>query len=134
MSTTPARIADNDGAQPIDTPVARSGPVAYFSTLPIKSMRAALRIGNIPVDISQTAGTFVCNHVFYALMRMLAAKPAHTRPRGGFVHIPFPPEQTKGRPDTPDMPLDTVIDALRIMIETVSITREDQRIPAGAMH
>jgi pyroglutamyl-peptidase len=112
----------------------RSGPAAYFTTLPIKSVLAALRTANIPIEISQTAGTFVCNHLFYALMRMLAAKPARTRPRGGFVHIPFLPGQTKGRPDTPDMPLDTVVDALRIMIETTLITHGDQRIAAGATH
>lgn len=129
-----ARIADNDGAQPVDTPIARSGPTACFTTLPIKSMLAALQVANIPIEVSQTAGTFVCNHVFYALMRTLAAKPAHSRPRGGFVHIPYLPEQTKDRPDTPDIPLETVIDALRIMIETALIAREDRRIAAGATH
>ncbi len=129
-----ARIADNDGEQPIDTPIVRSGPAAYFATLPIKSMLVALQEAKIPIEISQTAGTFVCNHVFYALMRTLAAKPAHSRPRGGFVHIPFIPEQTEDRPDMPDMPLDTVIGALWTMIETALITRIDQRIAAGATH
>jgi pyroglutamyl-peptidase len=129
-----ARIADNDGAQPIDIPIVRSGPAAYFTTLPIKSMLAALRTANIPIEISQTAGTFVCNHVFYALMRALAAKPAHSRPRGGFIHIPYLPDQTKERSGTPDIPLDTVIDALRIMIEVALRNREDRRIAAGATH
>lgn len=129
-----ARIADNDGAQPIDIPIVRSGPAGYFTTLPIKSMLAALQTANIPVEISQTAGTFVCNHVFYALMRMLAAKPAHSRPRGGFVQIPYLPDQTKERSGTPDIPLDTVIDALRIMIDVALRNREDQRIAAGATH
>jgi pyroglutamyl-peptidase len=129
-----ARIADNDGAQPIDIPIVRSGPAACFTTLPIKSMLAALQTANIPIEVSQTAGTFVCNHVFYALMRTLAAKPAHSRPRGGFVHIPYLPDQTIERSGTPDMPLDTVIDALRIMIDVALRNREGRRIAAGATH
>ena len=129
-----ARIADNDGAQPVDTPIARNGPTACFTTLPIKSMLVALQAANIPIEVSQTAGTFVCNHVFYALMRTLAARPAHSRPRGGFVHIPYLPDQVKDRSDTPGLALDTVVDALRIMIETALITREDRPIAAGATH
>ena len=96
-----------------------------------------MQTANIPIEISQTAGTFVCNHIFYALMRTLAAKPAHSRPRGGFVHIPFIPERTQHRPETcdmPDMPLDTVIDALRTIIETALNTHIDQSIAAGATH
>lgn len=79
-----ARIPDNAGAQPIDTPVARRGPAAYFTMLPIKAMHADLRAADIPSEIPQTAGTFVCNQVFYVLMHALAG----TRVRGGFVHIP----------------------------------------------
>lgn len=127
-----ARIADNDGVQPIDTRIVGSGPAAYFTTLPIKSMRAALLAANIPAEISQTAGTFVCNHVFYALMRALAATRA--RPRGSFIHIPYLPEQTQDRPGEPDLPLETVVAALRLMIETALIAHEDQRIAAGATH
>lgn len=70
-----ARIADNAGAQPIDRAIAPDGPAAYFSTLPIKRLVAALRAGGVPAAVSQTAGTFVCNHVFYALMHALAARP-----------------------------------------------------------
>ena len=129
-----ARIADNDGAQLVDAPVVRSGPAAYFTTLPIKSMCAALQAADIPIGISQTAGTFVCNHIFSALVRTLAATPAHKRPRGGFIHLPFLPEQTKGKPGTPDMPLDIMIQALRIMIDTALTVHEDQRIAGGATH
>src|SRR5436190_20912899 len=60
-----ARIPDNAGASPVDEPVVADGPAAYFATLPIKAMLAALRDGGIPAEVSQTAGTFVCNHVFY---------------------------------------------------------------------
>lgn len=125
-----ARIPDNAGAQPIDTPVVRRGPAAYFTTLPIKAMHADLRAAGIPTEISQTAGTFVCNQVFYALMHTLAG----TRVRGGFVHIPFLPEQVEAMPGTPSLDLDTVVAGLRVCIDTALRTRRDRRIAAGATH
>ena len=128
-----ARIADNDGAQPVDVPVVRGGPAAYFSTLPIKAMHADLRAAGIAAEISQTAGTFVCNQVFYALMHALARMPA-PRPRGGFVHVPFTPEQVENRPGIPSMPLDAIVEGLRIAIATALTTRRDRRIGGGTTH
>jgi pyroglutamyl-peptidase len=128
-----ARIADNDGAQPIDMPIVPGGPAAYFSTLPIKAMRAELEAAGIPAEISQTAGTFVCNQVFYALMRALARTPA-PRPRGGFVHIPFLPEQADAYPGAPSLPLETVVAGLRSAIATALRTRRDRRLAGGATH
>jgi pyroglutamyl-peptidase len=84
-----ARIADNAGAQPIDVPVIAGGPAAYFSTLPIKSLVAGLKAAGFPASVSQTAGTFVCNQVFYALQHDLAGLGVHS----GFVHLPLLPEQ-----------------------------------------
>ena len=84
-----ARIADNAGAQPIDVPVIAGGPAAYFSTLPIKSLVAGLKAAGFPASVSQTAGTFVCNQVFYALQHTLAGRGVHS----GFVHLPLLPEQ-----------------------------------------
>ncbi len=126
-----ARIADNDGAQPVDRPIVRNGPAAYFSTLPIKAMFAALREADIPAEISQTAGTFVCNRVFYALMHALRENDGI---RGGFVHIPYTPEQAAGHPGAPSLSLGIVVAGLKIMIETALHTRKDRRIAAGAMH
>jgi len=130
-----ARIADNDGAQPVDTPIVRGGPAAYFSTLPIKTMFAALHEADIPAEISQTAGAFVCNRVFYALMHALA-EDANLRVgiRGGFVHIPYLPEQAAARPGAPSLSLGIVVAGLRIMIETALRIRKDRRIAAGATH
>lgn len=128
-----ARIPDNDGAQPVDVPVVRNGPAAYFSTLPIKSLRAALLAVGVPAEISQTAGTFVCNQVFYALMHALVRMPA-PRPRGGFVHVPFLPEQVETRPEAPSMPLDTIVAGLRIAIESALRTKRDLRVVGGATH
>jgi pyroglutamyl-peptidase len=97
-----ARIADNAGAQPIDVPVVAGGPAAYFSTLPIKSLVAGLKAAGFPASVSQTAGTFVCNQVFYALQHTLAGLGVHS----GFVHLPLLPEQAahcKG-PSLPSWP------------------------------
>ncbi|MBU6260025.1 MAG: pyroglutamyl-peptidase I [Burkholderiales bacterium] len=90
-----ARIADNAGRRRIDEPVVAGGPAAYFSTLPIKAMVAAMADAGLPAAVSQTAGTFVCNHVFYALMHGLRRRRAV---RGGFMHVPLLPAQAAGRP------------------------------------
>lgn len=119
-----ARIPDNAGHQPIDAPVVPGGPAAYFSTLPIKAMLAALRDAGIPVGVSQTAGTFVCNHVFYGLMHALRRRPAV---HAGFIHVPWPDED-------PASPLSAgmIADALRIAVRVATTTRQDLRIAAGA--
>ena len=124
-----ARIADNDGAQPIDTPVIVAGPAAYFSSLPIKAMLAALTAAGIRAEVSQTAGTFVCNHVFYGLMHELAHRPGHGGVRGGFMHVPWLPEQ--GRPS---MALQDISRGLRIAIECALATQTDLRLQAGALN
>src|SRR5699024_12761397 len=71
-----ARIPDAVGARPIDEPVVEAGPVGYFSTLPVKAMVAALAEEGVPGAVSQTAGTYVCNDVFYALQHLLATDSA----------------------------------------------------------
>ncbi len=118
-----ARIPDNAGAQPVDLPVVRDGPAAYFSTLPIKAMLAALREADIPAEVSQTAGTFVCNHVFYGLMHALRRRPAV---RAGFIHVPYPAADRTG------FDLEHMSEALRIALRTALTTQRDQRIAAGA--
>lgn len=124
-----ARIADNTGAQPIDAPIVRGGPAAYWSTLPIKAIVAALRKEKIPAAVSQTAGTFVCNHVFYGLMHALRKT---SRVRGGFIHVPFLPGQGKG--GQPTLPLDTMIAAVAIAIDASLRTRRDRREGGGRIH
>ena len=98
-----ARIPDNTGQQPIDTPVVPGGPAAYFSTLPIKRLAQGLQQAGHAAHISQTAGTFVCNHVFYALQHHLHGQGVMS----GFVHLPALPEQAAraGRPTPPSMAL-----------------------------
>lgn len=126
-----ARIADNAGAQPVDVPVVEGGPDAYFSRLPLKAMMLAMRRAGIPAEISQSAGTYVCNHVLYGLMHALRAKP---RVRGGFIHIPYSPELAARHPGAPSLPVDTVVQGLRIAVRTALNTGEDIRVPAGTTH
>ena len=124
-----ARIADNIGAQPIDLPVIKSGPAAYFSTLPLKAMLQALTAANIPAEVSQTAGTFVCNHVFYALMHTLKKQRGTVKARGGFIHVPYLPSQ-----GSPNMPLNDMVRGLQTVIACALTTRNDALLGAGALH
>ena len=124
-----ARIPDNAGASPIDAPVVAGGPAAYFSTLPIKAMVQALRDAGIAASISQTAGTFVCNHVFYGLAHHLAGSGV----RGGFMHLPLLPEQAVGSAGLPSMPLQTMIEGVRIALATAVATTRDASIGGGAI-
>ena len=125
-----ARIPDNAGAQPIDSEIVKDGPAAYFTGLPIKAMLAALREAGIPAEVSQTAGTYVCNHVFYGLMHALRNR----RIRGGFVHIPYSPEQAENHPGAPCLPIETVTRGLRIALQVALETAADRRLAAGAEH
>jgi pyroglutamyl-peptidase len=122
-----ARIADNAGAQPVDRPVVRRGPAAYWSTLPVKAIVAALRRAQLPASVSQTAGTFVCNHVFYGLMHELRGQ---TKVRGGFMHVPFLPEQAGKQPS---LALDAMVRGAEIAIAVSLRHRRDERRPGGAI-
>jgi pyroglutamyl-peptidase len=123
-----ARIPDNAGQQPIDRPIVKDGPVAYWSTLPIKAIVQELRKREIPAEISQSAGTFVCNHVFYGLMHDLALH--HAGVRGGFIHLPCLPEQAKD--GQPSMPFELMTAAVRLAIETAATYRRDVKAAGGA--
>ncbi|MGZ5179693.1 MAG: pyroglutamyl-peptidase I [Ramlibacter sp.] len=127
INVNDARIPDNAGAQPVDTPVVAGGPAAYFTGLPIKAMLAAMLAGGIRADVSQTAGTFVCNHVFYGLMHTLA-QPQWAGTRGGLVHVPWLPQQ-----GAPSMTLEQLVQGLELAIGCALRTRADVRLQAGAL-
>lgn len=120
-----ARIPDNGGRQPIDVPVVSGGPAAYFATLPLKAMLAALRAAGLPAEVSHSAGTFVCNHVFYGLMHRLRHRGGI---RGGFVHLPPTGDGRDGLPTHAHL-----VDALRICLQVAAGTNEDARFSAGAI-
>ena len=122
-----ARLPDNRCAQPVVRPVVRGGPAAYWSTLPIKAIVAALRERGIPASVSQTAGTFVCNHVFYGLMHALRRRRGV---RGGFVHVPNLPGQAVA--GQAGLPLAVMVDAIALLIAVAVRTRRDRRVPGGA--
>jgi pyroglutamyl-peptidase len=126
-----ARIPDNHGRQPVDVAIVEGGPAAWFSTLPIKAMVAALRESGIPASVSQTAGTFVCNHVMYGVLHKLADRP---EVKGGFIHIPYLPEQAAAHPGAPSMATQTVKQALEIAITVVLRQEADIKVVGGATH
>ena len=127
-----ARIPDNAGRQPVDTAVQAGGPAAYFSTLPIKAMVRDMRAAGVPAAVSNTAGTFVCNHIFYALMHRLAAQAGNAT--GGFIHVPTLPELAALHPGMPSMALATQVRGLQVAIETALAVQADVREVGGALH
>ncbi|PQQ37904.1 pyroglutamyl-peptidase I [Photorhabdus luminescens] len=132
-----ARIPDNQGNQPIDTPIVATGPAAYFSTLPIKAIVSGLQASGVPASISQSAGTYICNHVMYGLLHHLALTYPKVRGglvRGGFIHIPYLPEQAVKHPSTPSMALETITMALKIAINQALENSEDIVISGGTTH
>jgi len=127
-----ARIADNADQAPIDQPIVPGGPAAYFTNLPLKAMVQALGEIGVPAKVSNTAGTFVCNHVFYGAMHLVATEfPAM---RAGFVHIPFLPEQVARHPGQPSMAVDTVVAGLVKAIEVAAARTADIAVADGATH
>ena len=120
-----ARIPDNSGDRPVDEPVVPGGPVGHFSTLPIKAIVAALaEEPAIPAAVSQTAGTYVCNDVFYRLLHLLATDPGLAGMRGGFVHLPA----------AADLPVEDSARALVRAVRTCLTTPEDVVLTGGAEH
>ena len=125
-----ARIPDNAGAHPVDEAIAKGGPAAWFSTLPIKAIAAALQEAGVPATVSETAGTFVCNHVFYGLQQRLAG----TGVRSGFIHVPLLPEQSAQHLGKPVLALDEQVRGVRRALE-VALTHQgpDLRRAGGAV-
>lgn len=126
------RIPDNEGNQPTDEPVVEGAPAAYWSTLPIKRMVRAMREAGIPASVSNTAGTFVCNHIFYGLMHFLSEE-GNIR-RGGFVHIPYLTEQAERRGGQPGLALDAIARGLEAAIRAAASAREDISEGGGRLH
>ena len=125
-----ARIADNRGAQPIDEPVVADGPAAYFTTLPVKAIVAALRQAGYPASLSHSAGTFVCNHVFYGLQHALAGQAGV---RSGFMHLPYLPEQAVHHAGAPSLALGTLVDGVAAALAAALVTERDSKVSEGTL-
>ncbi|WP_028047939.1 peptidase C15 [Cellulomonas sp. URHE0023] len=114
-----ARIPDNDGSAPVDVPVIAGAPAAFFSTLPVKACLAAVRDSGVPVEVSYSAGTYVCNATFYALQHLLAPRPEI---RSGFVHVP-----------RAGMTTDQLATALLAVLDAARTVTSDIRVPSGTL-
>jgi pyroglutamyl-peptidase len=125
------RIADNAGNKPVDESVVVRAPAAYWSTLPIKAMVKAMKEKGIPASVSNSAGTFVCNHLFYGLMHQLATEG--NKRRGGFIHIPYLPEQAARLGAQPSLGLDTIVNGLEIAIQVAITNAGDVKVTGGAI-
>ena len=126
-----ARIADNAGQQPVDEAIAQNGPAAYFSTLPVKAMARAIRAAGVPAEVSNSAGTYVCNHVMYGVLHFIAA--SGTKARAGFIHVPFAEPQVLDKRDAPAMSLESMVKGITAAIEAAVTTRVDITIAEGAL-
>jgi pyroglutamyl-peptidase len=137
-----ARIPDNAGNCPVDQDVVPGGPAAYFSSLPVKAALKALRSAGIPAEVSQSAGTYVCNHVFYALMHALdggtadgtSGRKGSSATRGGLVHVPYETQQVPRGSGTPSLPAAVMAEALAVVVRTALSTTADIKLSAGAVH
>lgn len=126
-----ARIEDNEGNQPIDIPVFEDGENAYFSNLPIKAMVEEIKGQGIPASISNSAGTFVCNHIMYGVLYHI--NKTYKNMRGGFIHVPFINEQVLDKKNQPYMPVEHITKALEAAIKAAVINNEDIKKSGGAI-
>ena len=124
-----ARIPDNEGNQPIDIPIFADGEPAYFSNLPVKAMVEEIRKEGLPASLSNSAGTYVCNHLMYGVLYTLSKKFKEVK--GGFIHVPFVPEQTVDKPDKPSMSLTDIVRGLEAAIKAAVENQTDINVTGG---
>lgn len=125
-------VSDNAGHRPAERPVVAGGPLAYPSGLPVRAIAAAVRDQGIPATVSTTAGTYVCNHVFYALMHLVAT--ARPTLRADFVHVPYSHEQVLDKPGpVPSLSLQQITEALAVVVRTSVAVSTELGVPAGAV-
>ncbi|MFS9286279.1 pyroglutamyl-peptidase I [Streptococcus infantis] len=128
-----ARIPDNQGNQPIDTPIRLDGEAAYFSTLPIKAMVQAIKEDGLPATVSNTAGTFVCNHLMYQALYLADKKFPNVR--AGFMHIPYMTEQVINKPNTASMNLVDIVKGIEAAIGAIVDHKDkDLKLVGGTTH
>jgi pyroglutamyl-peptidase len=126
-----ARIPDNKGAQPVDELIAPNGPPAYFATLAVKAMASAVRTAGVPAEVSNSAGTFVCNHLMYGVLHYLAAS-GH-RARAGFIHVPYSEQQVLDKRDVPSMAVASMVRGVHAAVAAAREHRHDLKVTEGAL-
>ena len=117
INVVDARLPYNCGTQPVDKTIDPTGPAAYFSKLPLRKLLSALTEAKIPAVISNSAGTFGCNHIFYELMHYVSE--SHIDIPAGFIHVPSLPEQVIGK-NQASMSLSLITEALGVVLDTLS--------------
>lgn len=132
INVTDARIPDNEGNQPIDEPIFADGDTAYFSNLPVKAMVQAIKDAGYPASLSNTAGTYICNHVMYGILYYIQKEFPHVR--GGFIHVPFAASQVVEKPNTPSMAIADITAALEAAIQAAVEYKDDLKIIGGETH
>jgi pyroglutamyl-peptidase len=125
------RIRDNEGYQPIDETIYEDGDNAYFTSLPIKTIVDEIKKENIPASVSNSAGTYVCNHVMYGLLYLIEKK--YQDVRGGFIHVPFIIEQAIGKKNVPSMDVDSIKRALEIAVKVSCDVKKDKKLVGGSI-
>ena len=127
-----ARIKDNEGNQPVDTPIFTDGEAAYFSNLPVKAMVEAIKNKGLPSTLSNSAGTFVCNHVMYGVLYYIHKEFPNVR--GGFIHVPFITDQVVTKPNVASMALADITEALESAVEAIVKNQKDIHAIGGKIH
>ena len=127
-----ARIPDNKGNTPVDQKINPDGPDAYFSSLPIKAIVSAINESGIPASVSNTAGTYVCNHILYGLCDLIASSFLNIK--GGFMHVPFAPEQVVKNPGQPSMSVENIVSAIETAIRISCTVTNDIAVADGSTH
>jgi len=126
-----ARIADNAGNRIIDEPIRANAPAAYFCTVPVKAMVAGMTRAGVPAEVSNSAGTFVCNHLIYGVLHHIATQGYAMR--AGFVHVPFMESQILERRDTASMSLPTMIAGAKAAIMAAVRNKTDLKLVGGTL-
>lgn len=129
-----ARIPDNQAAQPIDQVIQAKGQAAYFSQLPIKAMVAAMKEVGVPSQVSNSAGTYVCNHLMYQALYLTHTRYLQTR--AGFVHLPYLTQQVIDRPHLASLTLDQMVSGMEASIGAIVHyhDKSDLRVSGGQTH
>lgn len=132
INVTDARIPDNEGNQPIDEPIFADGPAAYFSSLPVKAMVQAVKDAGYPSVLSNSAGTYICNHVMYGILYYIDKEfPAV---RGGFIHVPYAASQVVNKPGTPSMAIADITASLEAAVKAAVENIQDIKAVGGELH
>ncbi len=132
INITDARIPDNEGNQPIDVPIFEDGDAAYFSNLPVKAMVQAIKDAGYPSVLSNTAGTYICNHVMYGILYYIQKEFPNIR--GGFIHVPYAASQVVNKPATPSMSLADIAASIEAAVKAAVENQTDIKAVGGEIH